>query len=164
MTKDIMGSSPFDEKMQRSLLNIMLESRLGDQREQSMIRQGKGWFHISSAGHEAMAAVGIQLGDGDYCAPYYRDRAMVLAKGMSSYEIALNFLQCCQTIHDRHLNVEDHHIDRMMMNLERAGMIENLAGLIIGGMTDMNDNSIPFGETAEQIIWHQVKPWMQYTG
>ena len=92
MTEDIMGSSPFDEKMQRSLLNIMLESRLGDQREQSMIRQGKGWFHISSAGHEAMAAVGIQLGDGDYCAPYYRDRTMVLAKGMSSYEIALNFL------------------------------------------------------------------------
>ncbi len=87
-----MGSSPFDEKLQRSLLNIMLESRLGDQREQSMIRQGKGWFHISSAGHEAMAAVGIQLEDEDYCAPYYRDRAMVLAKGLSSYDIALNFL------------------------------------------------------------------------
>jgi len=87
-----MGNSPFDEKLQRSLLNVMLESRLGDQREQSMIRQGKGWFHISSAGHEATAAIGIQLEDEDYCAPYYRDRAMVLAKGLTSYDIALNFL------------------------------------------------------------------------
>ncbi len=118
MTKEIMGSSPFDEKFQRSLLNIMLESRLGDQREQNMIRQGKGWFHISSAGHEAMAAVGIQLQDGDYCAPYYRDRGMVLAKGLPSYEIALNFLgkkdsssggrQLPSHYSDRSLNIWSH--------------------------------------------------------
>jgi 2-oxoisovalerate dehydrogenase E1 component len=87
-----MAKKPFDENTKRTLLNLMLESRLGDQREQSMIRQGKGWFHISSAGHEAMAAVGIQLEDGDYCAPYYRDRAMVLAKGITTHAIALNFL------------------------------------------------------------------------
>lgn len=87
-----MGMPPFDEKLKRSLLNIMLESRLGDYREQSQIRQGQGWFHISSAGHEAMAAVGVQLEEDDYCAPYYRDRGMVLAKGMSSYDMALSFL------------------------------------------------------------------------
>jgi 2-oxoisovalerate dehydrogenase E1 component len=83
---------PFDESTKRRLLSLMLESRIGDLREQSLIRQGKGWFQISSAGHEAMAAVGLLLEADDYCAPYYRDRAMVLAKGMSTHEIALNFL------------------------------------------------------------------------
>jgi len=45
-----------------------------------------------------------------------------------------------------------YHIDRMMMNLKRSGKLENLAGLIVGGMTGMNDNAIPFGETAYDII------------
>jgi muramoyltetrapeptide carboxypeptidase len=45
-----------------------------------------------------------------------------------------------------------YHIDRMMMNLKRSGKLNNLAGLIVGGMTKMNDNAIPFGRTAEETI------------
>jgi muramoyltetrapeptide carboxypeptidase len=45
-----------------------------------------------------------------------------------------------------------YHIDRMLQNLKRNGMFENLNGLIVGGMTDMNDNTIPFGKTAEEIV------------
>ena len=45
-----------------------------------------------------------------------------------------------------------YHIDRIMQALKRAGMLKNLAGLIVGGMSDMNDNTIPFGKTAEEII------------
>lgn len=45
-----------------------------------------------------------------------------------------------------------YHIDRMMMNLKRSGKLENLAGMIIGGMNDMNDNTVPFGKTAYEII------------
>ena len=50
-----------------------------------------------------------------------------------------------------------YHVDRMMMNLKRNGIFGNLKGLIIGGMSDMNDNSIPFGKTAEQIILDYTK-------
>lgn len=49
-----------------------------------------------------------------------------------------------------------YHIDRMMQALDRAGMLKNLAGLLVGGMSDMNDNSIPFGKTAEEIIYDAV--------
>jgi muramoyltetrapeptide carboxypeptidase len=49
-----------------------------------------------------------------------------------------------------------YHIDRMMMNLSRNGRLRNLAGLIVGGMTDMRDNGIAFGETAEEIIARHV--------
>ncbi|VAW29318.1 Muramoyltetrapeptide carboxypeptidase [hydrothermal vent metagenome] len=52
-----------------------------------------------------------------------------------------------------------YHIDRMMMALKRAGMLKNLAGLVVGGMTKMNDNSIPFGKTAEEIIRESVEEY-----
>jgi len=45
-----------------------------------------------------------------------------------------------------------YHIDRMLMNLKRNGYFDNLKGLVVGGMTDMHDNEIPFGKTAEEII------------
>jgi len=45
-----------------------------------------------------------------------------------------------------------YHIDRMCINLKRNGYFENLKGLVVGGMTDMHDNDIPFGKTAEEII------------
>jgi len=47
----------------------------------------------------------------------------------------------------------------MMMNLKRNGIFGNLKGLIIGGMSGMNDNSIPFGKTAEQIILEYTKEY-----
>ena len=50
-----------------------------------------------------------------------------------------------------------YHIDRMMQALKRAGKLDNLAGLIIGGMSDMKDNAVPFGLNAEEIIADAVK-------
>jgi muramoyltetrapeptide carboxypeptidase len=45
-----------------------------------------------------------------------------------------------------------YHIDRMLWALKRTGKLENLAGLIIGGMNDMKDNKVRFNKTAEEII------------
>ena len=53
-----------------------------------------------------------------------------------------------------------YHIDRMMINLKRSGKLANLAGLIVGGMSDMNDNTIPYGRTAEEIISEAVADYM----
>ena len=49
-----------------------------------------------------------------------------------------------------------YHIDRMMINLKRSGKLSDLAGLIVGGMTAMTDNEVPFGKTAEEIIAEHV--------
>ncbi|MEY2509173.1 MAG: 2-oxoisovalerate dehydrogenase component [Verrucomicrobiota bacterium] len=73
------------------LLTILLESRHGDLREQNLNRQGKGHFHVSGMGHEGLAALGIALVEGDYIAPYYRDRALVLGRGVASRELALDY-------------------------------------------------------------------------
>lgn len=45
-----------------------------------------------------------------------------------------------------------YHVDRMMQNLKFSEVYEKLSGIIIGGMSDMNDNAIPFGKTAEEIL------------
>ena len=45
-----------------------------------------------------------------------------------------------------------YHVDRMMLNLKRSGYLRVLKGIIIGGMTDMNDNTIPFGKSTMEII------------
>ncbi|MBC8266619.1 MAG: LD-carboxypeptidase [Flavobacteriales bacterium] len=52
-----------------------------------------------------------------------------------------------------------YHIDRMMMNLKRNGKFEKLKGLIVGGMSDMNDNAIPFGKTAQEIILEHTREY-----
>ncbi len=52
-----------------------------------------------------------------------------------------------------------YHIDRMMMQLKRSGKLKQLKGLIVGGMSAMKDNAIPFGKTAEQIILDTVKEY-----
>ncbi len=50
-------------------------------------------------------------------------------------------------------------IDRMMRTLKRARKLKNLAGLIVGGFTELKDNEIPFGQTAEEIIFEVVKEY-----
>ncbi len=50
-----------------------------------------------------------------------------------------------------------YHIDRMMMALKRSGFLKNLSGLVVGALTDMHDNAVPFGKTAEQIIREAVE-------
>jgi len=52
-----------------------------------------------------------------------------------------------------------YHIDRMMMNLRRNELFDGLAGVLVGGLTDMNDNTIPFGESAEQIVRRHFKDY-----
>ena len=52
-----------------------------------------------------------------------------------------------------------YHIDRMMWNLKLSGKLCNLSGLVVGGITDMNDNENPFGKTAVEIIKEAVEEY-----
>lgn len=57
------------------------------------------------------------------------------------------------------LDEQLYHIDRMILQLKRSGKLKHLKALIVGGMSDMKDNAIPFGKTANEIISDAVKDY-----
>ncbi len=85
-------TSALGAALKRKLLLTILESRHGDLRQENLNRQGKGHFHVSGQGHEAMAALGMLMAPDDYACPYYRDRAFVLGRGVTTRELALDYM------------------------------------------------------------------------
>ena len=72
---------------------LMHTSRQLDHKMLNLIKQGKGFFHIGGAGHEAAqlaAALNLKGGE-DWSFPYYRDIAYVLGLGMTAEEIMMCF-------------------------------------------------------------------------
>ena len=52
-----------------------------------------------------------------------------------------------------------YHIDRMMRGLKRAGKLAHLKGLIVGGLTQIKDNTHPFGQSVEEVIAEVVSDY-----
>jgi muramoyltetrapeptide carboxypeptidase len=52
-----------------------------------------------------------------------------------------------------------YHIDRMFLQLKRAGFLNDLAGLIIGGFTDMKDTTVEFGMTVYETLQEHLKEY-----
>jgi muramoyltetrapeptide carboxypeptidase len=52
-----------------------------------------------------------------------------------------------------------YNIDRMLYQLKRAGKLDKLAGLIVGGFTDIKDTTVPFGQTVYEAIRDAVKEY-----
>ncbi|MDN3586984.1 LD-carboxypeptidase [Pedobacter aquatilis] len=53
----------------------------------------------------------------------------------------------------------EYSIDRMLRMLKRAGKLAKLKGLIIGAFNEISEEKIPFGQTADEVIWEIVKDY-----
>jgi len=85
------SSQERDSKLARQAqerLRSLLLIRAGDVREERLLRQGIGWFHIPCLGHEALAAIAWSLEPEDLLFLYYRDRALMQSRGVTPLEIA----------------------------------------------------------------------------
>ncbi|MBK8947118.1 MAG: tungsten formylmethanofuran dehydrogenase [Ignavibacteriae bacterium] len=76
------------------VLKLMITSRAMDVKIMNMLKQGKSYFHLPSAGHEAtQIAFGMLMNKGvDWAYPYYRDMAFMLGLGTRIEDILLHQL------------------------------------------------------------------------
>jgi muramoyltetrapeptide carboxypeptidase len=49
-----------------------------------------------------------------------------------------------------------YHVDRMFFTMKKAGILQQIKGLVVGGMTDMRDTAEPFGCSLEELIVSHV--------
>jgi muramoyltetrapeptide carboxypeptidase len=89
------------------------------------------------------------------------ESAGILIGGNLSLLLAISGSASDMDYSDKILFIEDvgeylYAVDRMLRALKRAGKLKNLAGLIVGGFTDLKDNDIPFGQTLPQIVMDVV--------
>ena len=84
----------FTKKELIDIYSSMYLSRMLDEKQLILLKQGKGFFHIGASGHEAaeLAAAKNINPDKDYSYPYYRDQAYCIGLGMTSKELLLSFL------------------------------------------------------------------------
>lgn len=74
------------------ILRLMLTTRACDEMEAGLKRRGLGHFQLSSSGHEALAALHFALRSEDWILPHYRDRALILARGLTPEDLFKDFL------------------------------------------------------------------------
>jgi len=99
-----------------SAYKIMYESRVLDEKMLVLLRQGKSYFHIGCMGHEAVqVACGMAMESGrDFLFPYYRDQALCMALGQTSYECLLSFLARAEDPHGAGRQMPMHYGNRRL--------------------------------------------------
>ncbi|MGY3055024.1 muramoyltetrapeptide carboxypeptidase [Pedobacter sp. UYEF25] len=53
----------------------------------------------------------------------------------------------------------EYAIDRMIRMMDRAGKLKNLKALIVGAFNEISPEKIPFGQSAEELLWDVVKKY-----
>jgi 2-oxoisovalerate dehydrogenase E1 component len=88
------GPADFEPDELKRVLRTMMTSRRLDDKMLTLLKQGKGFFHIGCSGHEAaQAALGLHLRGGhDWFCMYYRDLTMSLMAGMTVRDTMLAHL------------------------------------------------------------------------
>lgn len=91
---EMLGVEDFDTETLTHVFRTMLLSRRLDEKMMTLLKQGKGFFHIGCAGHEAaQAAVGLYVKPGhDWFAMYYRDLCISLMLGQTPEQVMLAHL------------------------------------------------------------------------
>ncbi len=93
------ASKQLDAELLLNALKIMYLSRSIDNKAMRLLRQGKTFFHIAGAGHEAIqVAAGLSMNiETDWFFPYYRDLAFALSLGVPPRDF---FYQCFAKVED----------------------------------------------------------------
>ena len=86
-------SNKIDKKILEHAYTLMCKARAMSEIYEENSDVTSKYVHATSKGHEAIQiALGIQLKENDWVAPYYRDDSILLGIGISPYELMLQLL------------------------------------------------------------------------
>ena len=83
-----------------ALYRAMFTARKVDDFEQQLTSRGEAFFNVSGAGHESSAALAFHLQGSDWLQCHYRDKALMIARGLNPAEF-LDGLLCKDTSQSR---------------------------------------------------------------
>ncbi|MCH8511727.1 MAG: beta-ketoacyl-ACP synthase 3 [Kiritimatiellae bacterium] len=108
------------------LFRVMLTARVLEEREMELVTRGEAFFHVSGAGHEAGAALAGHLIASDYLHCHYRDKALMLARGVPP-RMFLDSVLCRESSPSGGRQMSAHMSDRTRHILSIPGPVGNNA-------------------------------------
>lgn len=108
------GPGDFEPDELKQALRTMMLSRRLDEKMLTLLKQGKGFFHIGASGHEA-AQVGLGMhlrGGHDWFCMYYRDLALTLTLGMTARDTMLAHMAKADDVNSGGRQMSEHFGNR----------------------------------------------------
>ncbi len=121
------------------LYRHMLTAREVDRLEQQFTARGEAFFHVSGAGHEAVAALNAHLKPQDWLHCHYRDKALMLARGVTP-QMFFASLFCNDGSHSRGRQMSAHMSWREGNVLSLCGPVGNNALQAVGVAAQLRDD------------------------
>jgi 2-oxoisovalerate dehydrogenase E1 component len=134
-----------DRQGKLTLYRHMLTARWLDHVSNELHARGEAFFHVSGGGHEGTAVLAAHLTPHDWLHCHYRDKALMLARGVSVVDF-LNSLLCTKPSHSQGRQMSAHISDRKLNLLTPAGPVGNSALHAVGVA------SVVKQETARPIV------------
>jgi hypothetical protein len=113
------------------LLRHMLTARWVDRVEMELVNRGEGFFHVGGAGHEGTAGLAPHLTAGDWLHLHYRDKALMLARGLPVRQF-FDSLVCNATSHSAGRQMSAHLSAPELHLLSLVGPVGNNALQAVG--------------------------------
>lgn len=128
------------------LHRAMFLAREIDRVEQDLVKQGLAHFHVSGAGHESTALIADYLGQQDWLHLHYRDKALLLARGLPLVEFFSSLLATGSS-HSAGRQMSAHYSARELNVASMVGPVGNNALHAVG-----NAQAVKFHPDSSVVI------------
>lgn len=127
-----------------SLLRTMTLARALDRVEMELVQRGEAFFHVGGDGHEGTAALAAHLIADDYLHLHYRDKALMLARGLTPEDF-LHGLVCTAESHSAGRQMSAHLSSRRHNLMSLVGPVGNNALQAVGVAHELVARRTPNG-------------------
>jgi len=119
-------SFAMDAQAFKDLYRAMFAARQVDRVERDLTNRGEAFFHVSGAGHEGAAALAAHLTPADWLHCHYRDKALMIARGLTPKDF-FDAVLCKQDSHSRGRQMSAHMSAPELNLLSIVGPVGNSA-------------------------------------